>query len=128
MWQLHQFPLCPFSRKVRILLGEKGVGCELVRESPWERRDEFLDMTPAGQTPVMTDPDRGILLIDSMAICEYFEETVEKSAMLNGTADRRTQLTVDSQWWDLDPGTNSFRLDAQAGTGTITVTWRDTFY
>ncbi|MGO7251665.1 glutathione S-transferase N-terminal domain-containing protein, partial [Rhizobium brockwellii] len=28
MWQLYQFPLCPFSRKVRLLLGEKGVGYE----------------------------------------------------------------------------------------------------
>jgi glutathione S-transferase len=100
MWQLHQFPLCPFSRKVRILLGEKGVGCELVRESPWERRDEFLDMTPAGQTPVMTDPERGILLIDSMAICEYFEETVDKAAMINGTAVNRAEIRRLVAWFD----------------------------
>jgi glutathione S-transferase len=100
MWQLHQFPLCPFSRKVRILLGEKGVGCELVRESPWARRDEFLDMTPAGQTPVMTDPERGILLIDSMAICEYFEETVEKAAMINGTAVNRAEIRRLVAWFD----------------------------
>jgi glutathione S-transferase len=100
MWQLHQFPLCPFSRKVRILLGEKGVGSELVRESPWERRDEFLDMTPAGQTPVMTDPERGILLIDSMAICEYFEETVEKTAMINGTAVNRAEIRRLVAWFD----------------------------
>ncbi|RYD43737.1 MAG: glutathione S-transferase family protein [Sphingomonadales bacterium] len=33
MWQLYQFPLCPFSRKVRLLLGEKGVGYELVRRT-----------------------------------------------------------------------------------------------
>ena len=44
MWQLLQFPLCPFSRKVRLLLGEKGVGYTLVRENPWERRDEFIDI------------------------------------------------------------------------------------
>ena len=36
MWQLFQFPLCPFSRKVRLVLAEKGVGHELVRENPWE--------------------------------------------------------------------------------------------
>jgi glutathione S-transferase len=53
MWQLYQFPLCPFSRKVRLLLGEKGVGYELVRESPWQRRDEFIDMNPAGQVPAI---------------------------------------------------------------------------
>ena len=55
MWLLYQFPLCPFSRKVRLLLGEKGIGYDLVRESPWAMRDEFLDLNPAGLTPVMTD-------------------------------------------------------------------------
>ena len=59
MWQLHQFPLCPFSRKVRLLMGEKGIGYELVREHPWERRDEFVDLNPAGQTPVMVEDDMG---------------------------------------------------------------------
>nr|MDQ2879220.1 glutathione S-transferase family protein [Pseudomonadota bacterium] len=92
--------LCPFSRKVRILLGEKGVGYDLVREAPWERRDEFLDMNPAGQTPVMTDPARGILLIDSMTICEYLEETVDKAAMINGTAVNRAEIRRLVAWFD----------------------------
>ncbi|KQM71478.1 MULTISPECIES: glutathione S-transferase family protein [unclassified Sphingomonas] len=101
MWQLYQFPLCPFSRKVRLLLGEKGVGYELVRESPWERRDEFMDMNPAGQTPVMVDASRGVApLIDSMAICEFFEETVEKSAMINGTATNRAEIRRLVTWFD----------------------------
>jgi len=100
MWQLLQFPLCPFSRKVRLLLGEKGVGYELVRESPWLRRDEFLDMNPAGQTPVMVDATRGILLIDSMAICEYLEETVEKAAMIHGTAANRAEICRLVTWFD----------------------------
>lgn len=100
MWQLHQFPLCPFSRKVRLLLGEKGVGYELVRESPWARRDEFLHMNPAGQTPVMTDPERDVTLIDSQAICEYFEETVEKSATINGTAVQRAEIRRLVSWFD----------------------------
>ena len=100
MWQLYQFPLCPFSRKVRLLLGEKGVGYELVRESPWLRRDEFLDMNPAGQTPVMVDAERGIMLIDSMAICEYFEETVDKAAMINGTATNRAETRRLVAWFD----------------------------
>ena len=99
MWQLFQFPLCPFSRKVRLLLGEKGVGCELVRESPWLRRDEFIDMNPAGQTPVMVDA-RGTTLIDSIAICEYFEETVDKAAMINGTAANRAEIRRLVTWFD----------------------------
>jgi len=100
MWQLYQFPLCPFSRKVRLLLGEKGVGYDLVRESPWTRRDEFLDMNPAGQTPVLVEPIRSIVLIDSMAICEFIEETVDKAAMINGTAINRAETRRLVAWFD----------------------------
>lgn len=100
MWQLYQFALCPFSRKVRLLLGEKGVGYELEREHPWDRRDEFLDMNPAGQVPVMTDKARNIRLMDSMAICEYLEETVDKAAMINGTATNRAEIRRLVSWFD----------------------------
>lgn len=100
MWQLHQFPLCPFSRKVRLLLGEKGVGYELVRVSPWERQDEFLDMNPAGKTPVMVEGDKGAVLIDSNAICEFFEETINKAPMINGTAVNRAEIRRLTAWFD----------------------------
>ncbi|AGH51232.1 MULTISPECIES: glutathione S-transferase family protein [Sphingomonadales] len=100
MWQLYQFPLCPFSRKVRLLLGEKGVGYELVRESPWVQRDEFLDMNPAGQTPVMADSAAGTVLIDSSTICEYFEETIDKASMLPGTAANRAEIRRLVTWFD----------------------------
>jgi glutathione S-transferase len=100
MWQLYQFPLCPFSRKVRLLLGEKGVGYDLVRESPWEKRDEFLDMNPAGRTPVMVGADKGAILIDSWAICEYFEETVNQAPMINGTAVNRAEIRRLVAWFD----------------------------
>ena len=92
MWQLYQFPLCPFSRKVRLLMSEKGIGYELWRENPWEGRDDFLAMNPAARTPVVHNPERGITLCDSRAICEYFEETVEKHAMINGSAANRAEI------------------------------------
>ncbi len=92
MWQLYQFPLCPFSRKVRLLLGEKGVAYELWRENPWEGRDEFYTMNHAGRTPVLHNSERKITLCDSRAICEYFEETVEKNPLINGTAANRAEI------------------------------------
>ena len=91
MWHLYQFPLCPFSRKVRLLLGEKGIAYSLIRENPWEQRDEFLQMNPAGRTPVITD-NKGIMLVDSVAISEYFDETVDKNSMVNGTASYRAEI------------------------------------
>ncbi|MDE1914941.1 MAG: glutathione S-transferase family protein [Sphingomonadales bacterium] len=92
MWQLYQFPLCPFSRKVRLLLSEKGVPYELWRENPWERREGFTQMNHAARTPTMHDPDKGITLCDSRAICEYLEETEDRVPMISGTATTRAEI------------------------------------
>jgi glutathione S-transferase len=100
MWQLHQFPLCPFSRKVRLALAEKGIAYELVRELPWQRRDEFMVLNPAGQTPVVVNTANNHALIDSNAICEYFEETVEKSPLLGGTSNERAETRRLVAWFD----------------------------
>lgn len=100
MWRLYQFPLCPFSRKVRLLLGEKGVGYELVREHPWQRREEFLDLNPVCQTPVMVHEQQRVTLMDSAAICEYFEETEKKAPMISGTAPNRAEIRRLVAWFD----------------------------
>ena len=100
MWILYQFPLCPFSRKVRLLLGEKGEGYELVRENPWERRDEFVDLNPAAQTPLLVENERTITLMDSTTICEYFEETIARAPMISGTAINRAEIRRLNTWFD----------------------------
>ena len=101
MWQLFQFPLCPFSRKVRLVLAEKGVGHELVRENPWEKRDEFMDLNPAGETPVMVEPDQAVTLIGSQPIVEYFDETVDRMPMIHGNAALRAEIRRMTEWFDL---------------------------
>ena len=100
MWQIHQFPLCPFSRKVRLVLAEKGVPFGLKRVTPWEQDDAFTDMNPAGQTPVVEEDARAITLLDSRAICEYFEETVDASSLIGGTAIDRAEVRRLVAWLD----------------------------
>ena len=80
-------------------MGEKGVAYSLVRENPWEQSDEFLHMNPAGRTPVMTD-DKSLILVDSVAISEYIDETVEKNPMINGTAAYRAEIRRLVAWFD----------------------------
>ena len=92
MWQIFQFPLCPFSRKVRLLLGEKAVAYDLVRESPWEHRDEFIDMNPTGRTPVVRDHERDITLIapkDILLTAAQNRQTLE-----NKNSGRQTGVGV----------------------------------
>jgi glutathione S-transferase len=92
MWFLYQFPLCPFSRKIRLLLSEKKIPFELVREDPWAASEMFFNLNPAGRTPVIVNRERRITIPDSRAIAEYFEETVEHSPMINGTATQRAEI------------------------------------
>ncbi len=82
------------------MLGEKGVGYDLVRVNPWERQDEFLDLNPAGQTPVLVEANKNITLIHSAAICEYFEETVDQAPMITGTAQNRAEIRRLVSWFD----------------------------
>lgn len=92
MWQLHQFPLCPFSRKVRLALGEKNVPFELVSQLPWEGREELWRLNDAGRVPVLHDPARSLTVCDSRAICEYLEETVQNAPLLGGSATARAEI------------------------------------
>lgn len=92
MWLLYQFPLCPFSRKIRLLLSEKNIPFELVRDDPWAASDMLFNLNPAGRTPVIVNQEKGVTLPDSRAIAEYFEETVERAPMINGTAAQRAEI------------------------------------
>ena len=100
MRTLHHFWLCPFSRKVRIVLAEKELDFELKFEKFWERRDEFLGLNPAGQVPVLVEPD-GTALSESGAICEYLDETFSAETLLGPDARSRAETRRLVAWFDL---------------------------
>jgi len=70
-------PLCPFSRSIRLALAECGVEAELVEERPWEWREEFLALNPAGTLPVLMTDERGPI-VGAYAICEYLGDTADE--------------------------------------------------
>lgn len=73
MASLLHYPLCPFSRSVRLLLAECGMEVSLAEERPWEWRREFVALNPAGSLPVLlTDQDGPV--VGAYAISEYVGE------------------------------------------------------
>ena len=81
-------------------MAEKGLPVELIREYPWERRDEFVDINPAGETPVLIEADQGLTLIGSQPIAEYFEEAVERAPLIIGDAAMRAEIRRLVEWFD----------------------------
>ena len=78
---LYHFWLSPLSRKLRVVLNEKGLDCTLKIEKWWERRSEFLALNPAGEVPVLIEPD-GTVLADAAAITEFLDETYREKLLL----------------------------------------------
>ncbi len=100
MRTLYHSWLCPFSRKVRLTLGEKRLDFELVLEKWWERRQAFLMMNPAGQIPVLQDPE-GHTLVDSVAICELLDEQYPTPPLMGATPLARAETRRLVAWFDL---------------------------
>jgi len=74
MVTLHHHPLCPQSRFVRLFLGEYDIDPQLIEERPFERRQDFLLLDPAGETPLLIE-DNGMVVPGAVIIAEYFDET-----------------------------------------------------
>jgi glutathione S-transferase len=74
MATLLHYPLCPFSRSVRLAIAECGIEAELAEERPWEWRAEFLALNPAGSLPVLISDANGPIS-GAYAISEYLGET-----------------------------------------------------
>jgi glutathione S-transferase len=99
---LYHLWLSPFCRKVRLVLGEKGLDFDMKVEKTWERRPEFLAMNPAGQVPVMVE-NEDIVLADSGVICEYLEEVYPDSdkPLLGRDPVERAEVRRLLAWFDI---------------------------
>lgn len=99
MMRLHQFAICPYSRKIRIALREKELVAELVDELPWEREDDFVALNPAAEVPVLVDGD--LVVADSYAIGEYLEEAYPEHSLLGRSLAERAETRRLIAWFDV---------------------------
>lgn len=99
MRTLYHFPLCPFSRKLRVALKEKEISFELVAENFWERRQEFITLNPAVQVPVLKEQG-GAVLCDSQAIFEYLEELYPDKTLLGSSSEERAETRRLAAWFE----------------------------
>jgi glutathione S-transferase len=95
----HQW-LAPAARKVRIVLGEKNLDFTLKAERFWERRQEFLALNPAGEVPVLIEPD-GTVLADAGAIVEYLDEVYREKMLIGINPVDRAEVRRLIAWFDV---------------------------
>ncbi|WP_395877627.1 glutathione S-transferase family protein [Ehrlichia muris] len=95
---LYHFPLCPFSRKVRIFLKEKKFNFHQIEENPWKKREGFIKINPVCQVPVLISGQH--VIADSQAICEYIEELYDSVSLLGNSLHVRSIVRKLIYWID----------------------------
>ena len=99
MLKLLHHPLSAASRKIRLHLAEKDIEFELELEKPWERREAFLRLNPAGEVPVLLAED-GTPICDSAAISELLEEAHPEPPLLGATTLERAEVRRLVGWFE----------------------------
>ncbi len=100
MRTLYHLWLSPGARKVRLILKEKNLEFDLKIERTWERRPEFLALNPAGDVPVLIEPDGGVLS-DSTAITEFLEEVYPDRPLIGMDPVQRAETRRLVAWFDV---------------------------
>lgn len=99
---LHHFPLDPFSRQARLVLGEKKLAFTSVVERYWERRPEFEALNPAGLTPVLIEEGEGrrTVIAETRSMLEYLDETNPEPPLMPSAPEERAEVRRLMQWFD----------------------------
>src|SRR5258708_38805388 len=97
---LYHLWLSPFSRTIRVVLKEKSLDFTLKAEKVWERRPEFLALNPAGEVPVLLEPD-GTVLADARAIAEFLDEVYRDKILLGINPVDRAEVRRLVAWFDV---------------------------
>ncbi len=96
---LYHLWMSPPCRKVRVVLKEKSLEFELRAENVWERRDEFLALNPAGDIPVLVEPD-GTAISGGDAISEFLDEVHPNPSLIGDQALGRAEVRRLIHWFD----------------------------
>ncbi len=98
MLKLLHFPLCPYSRKVRLALAEKELDVTAEAIEPWLCREDLKTGNPAGEVPILED--RSNIIVDSGVIVEYLEETQRARPLLGKDPVQRAEIRRLVAWFD----------------------------
>lgn len=94
MRTLYHWPLDPFSRTVRLALGEKKLPAELVETPFWGQPEPLAQLAPGSCLPVLVEagPEGRVVTADARACLEYLEDTHPSPALMPLSARGRAEV------------------------------------
>lgn len=101
---LYTDPKCPYCHRVRLVLAEKGITCDLVDVDLTAIPDELMDFNPYGTVPTLVD--RELRLYESRIIMEYLDERFPHPPLLpvdpvSRASARLYMYRIERDWYAL---------------------------
>jgi glutathione S-transferase len=93
-------PTSPYARKVRVVMAEKRIECELEMIDVWSPDTRIQDLNPLGQVPCLIMEDGGAVF-DSRAIVEYLDMLTPVSHLIPAGGRERVEVRT---WESLADG------------------------
>jgi len=97
-------PASLYSHRVRLVLSEKNVSCDIIDVDPMNLPEDVIDLNPYGSTPTLVDRD--LALYDSRIVCEYIDERFPHPPLLpvdpvSRANTRLYMFRVEHDWYPL---------------------------
>ena len=97
-------PASIYSHRVRLVLAEKNVTCDIVNVDPLDLPEDVVDLNPYGTLPTLVD--RELALYDSRIVCEYIDERFPHPPLLpvdpvSRATTRLYMFRVENDWYPL---------------------------
>lgn len=99
MRKLYQFPFCPFSRRVRVVLLEKKLEHTIENVNFLERASKLKFINPALEVPVLIDEET--VICDSFVILEYLEEKYPEISLMPSLINEKLEVRRLSNWFSI---------------------------
>jgi len=84
-------PTSPYARKVRIVMSEKRIECELEMTDPWSADSSISQSNPLGKVPCLIMDDGGAVF-DSRVIVEYLDALTPVGHLIPGSGRQRVEV------------------------------------
>lgn len=101
MLKLYDYPDCPFSQKVRVVLAEKDLEYEKIfvdLRKGEQKTPEFLRLNPYGKVPVLVDEEE--IIFESTIINEYLEDEYPHPLLLPEDSGARSRVRLLEDYCD----------------------------
>jgi len=92
------------SHRVRLVLAEKNVTCDIEEVDPLDLPEDVIDLNPYGTLPMLVD--RELALYDARILCEYIDERFPHPPLLpvdpvSRATTRQYMARIENDWYPL---------------------------